>query len=509
MSTLTDNLQTIYNTKLAIKDVIGTNSDIFSEYPGLIEEAIAGGGGSAGQAIDPVWGLGLDRWGAIENDTWPVTAGMYQSVIESDFSVETENNNVISASWNQAETNDGITTTFKIVANGDSDLNGDPINILADASDIADYLDSYPDLYYNLCPVLVDVTMTKSSDPNTDGYNYLIEGKLYAWNLQLPDNRIEEITSNGTVPYMGQLGFDVNVPVPSGTLTITSNGNYDISTYANVNVNVPQSGGSVDIEYSLTRINFQENNKYLNPQDQQFTLDIYNDCFQAGKYIQYNGEQYVNGTNNVMFASETLPTASNSYMNFDTSGNGHNTIYPTEYGNYTVSMTSNGLYFSNVTTYNTIVDAYLWNNNTQTIEQQGVLSNGMWKFTNISNSITASAWGDGYGWTAKLGDGNGNILGYYIFDIPFGTDISIGNVTVSQDGLTGDFTKYTILNPTRLAGGTIMFNQDMNNIDNHAVSYYDFSFAEHTAMNNATNVSERQVPCIETVITAHFTNPVQ
>ena len=36
MSTLNDNLLQIYNTKLEIKDAIGTNSDIFSEYPDLI-----------------------------------------------------------------------------------------------------------------------------------------------------------------------------------------------------------------------------------------------------------------------------------------------------------------------------------------------------------------------------------------------------------------------------------------------------------------------------------------
>lgn len=47
MATLTQNLQSIYNTKLQIKEVIGTQSDVFSEYPSLIEDALenAGGGG--------------------------------------------------------------------------------------------------------------------------------------------------------------------------------------------------------------------------------------------------------------------------------------------------------------------------------------------------------------------------------------------------------------------------------------------------------------------------------
>ena len=43
MSDLISNLNSIYNVKLQIKDVIGTDSDTFSEYPSLIEEAIAGG----------------------------------------------------------------------------------------------------------------------------------------------------------------------------------------------------------------------------------------------------------------------------------------------------------------------------------------------------------------------------------------------------------------------------------------------------------------------------------
>lgn len=44
MSTLTDNLQTIYEVKQEIKQVLGTSSDLFTQYPDLIEAAIAGGG---------------------------------------------------------------------------------------------------------------------------------------------------------------------------------------------------------------------------------------------------------------------------------------------------------------------------------------------------------------------------------------------------------------------------------------------------------------------------------
>lgn len=45
MSTLIDNLNEIYTTKLQIKEVIGTQSDVFSDYPAYIAAAIGTGGG--------------------------------------------------------------------------------------------------------------------------------------------------------------------------------------------------------------------------------------------------------------------------------------------------------------------------------------------------------------------------------------------------------------------------------------------------------------------------------
>lgn len=45
MSTLIENLQSIYTTKLQIKEVIGTQSDVFETYPELISAAIGTGGG--------------------------------------------------------------------------------------------------------------------------------------------------------------------------------------------------------------------------------------------------------------------------------------------------------------------------------------------------------------------------------------------------------------------------------------------------------------------------------
>lgn len=45
MASLLDNLTTVNNIKLQIKEILNTSSYVFSEYPSLIEEAIAAGGG--------------------------------------------------------------------------------------------------------------------------------------------------------------------------------------------------------------------------------------------------------------------------------------------------------------------------------------------------------------------------------------------------------------------------------------------------------------------------------
>ena len=61
------------------------------------------------------------------------------------------------------------------------------------------------------------------------------------------------VTENGTYTApSGTNGYDpvtVNVPQPSGSITITENGTHNIAAYASANVNVPSAGGK-NIQYS-------------------------------------------------------------------------------------------------------------------------------------------------------------------------------------------------------------------------------------------------------------------
>lgn len=178
---------------------------------------------SGGQTIDPFYGNSLSIWNAIEGDVFPLTSDLFIGSIQSDFMVESENDEVVLAGWKQFVNVDETDYTIQVIVNSDSDLNGNSTGALNDAGTFYEQLDEYPDLYNDrIWPTLIDVTMTKSLDPSTDEYDYLIEGKLYNWNLQGIDQGVEEITENGFYPLEGQLGFEVNVEGGGSTYTITS-----------------------------------------------------------------------------------------------------------------------------------------------------------------------------------------------------------------------------------------------------------------------------------------------
>lgn len=189
--------------------VLYTSSNNSPINPGQTEEQ----GGE--EQIDPYWGQGLDIQKAIEDDEFPVTGNICAPGISSDFEYEEENGEITSVSWNWVVTDFSETEyTVRVVVNSDNNLEGGPTGNMGMAALIAENLENYPDLYIDDTVIanLTDVTMTKSSDPSEDGYDYLLEGNLWAFNMMYVCDSVAEVTENGFYPVVGQMGFNVDVP---------------------------------------------------------------------------------------------------------------------------------------------------------------------------------------------------------------------------------------------------------------------------------------------------------
>ena len=219
-SQLITNLSTIYNTKLQIKSVLGTNSDDFTQYPSLIQAAISeGGGGSDTEVIVDPWfnSYGVDVM--IENEK--TTADYVNSSIYENFTVTLDGNeeNVEAVEWDfyvdvpTGELDQDDNTIYEQKAVHVIVSSNDEHGELPMAIHIEDALEHYPDLYGDfIYPILENATLTASEDPSEDGYDYLLEGDLYVWNLNNNEGNVMEVTENGFYPNEGSLGYDVNVP---------------------------------------------------------------------------------------------------------------------------------------------------------------------------------------------------------------------------------------------------------------------------------------------------------
>lgn len=201
MSSLNENLQEIYNIKLQIKDAIGTDSDVFADYPSLIEEAIGEGGGSG--SGDPFYDR-LSVEDMIENEE--SSADYVITVIVENFSLTLDGNDEIEAvEWDYYISVSSVTKKVHVI------VSGDPHGTFPSANDLAQFLEDHSELYENIYPTLENATLTASEDPSEDGYDYLLEGDIYLWNLSDNINAIEDVTYNGFYPNDGCCGFDVNV----------------------------------------------------------------------------------------------------------------------------------------------------------------------------------------------------------------------------------------------------------------------------------------------------------
>ena len=236
---LAGKLEHILDIKADIKEVIGTESDDFTTYPSLIEEAMSAGAGG-GNPYDDAIGI-ADM--IMDGET---SADYVWSTIMSDFS-----GGDYASNWKETVTID----------TGEVDQNDEPIfeekivlvGVTTGGSDIATALEDYPDLYENIYPIIQNATLTDPSiddpnfDPQEEGYDYMLDGELYLWNLNDISDPVVEITENGFYPsaeYVS-LGFNVNVE-GGGEGVVLNGGNYwHVSPVdADTSINISQSANS-------------------------------------------------------------------------------------------------------------------------------------------------------------------------------------------------------------------------------------------------------------------------
>lgn len=258
-SQLVSNLQNIYNEKLLIKSAIGTNSDNFLEYHTLIQNAISEGGGGSGDfdGYDYYTSSAYSLQDIVDDSSLLNTElNYYKSCISSDFTFEEDIETQVSYfTWYdmmevQVGENDYSTYTCYVTVY-DDDFRGN-------YEDIAQAFEDYPTELENMIyPVLQNVTVSESSNPAQDGYDYLIEGKLYSMNLMNATGPVMEITKNGFYPNSTEacyFGFNVNVSSSDpwyGSVQV-----FDMIKNGDTTANYVQSMIYENFEYT------EENNEY-------------------------------------------------------------------------------------------------------------------------------------------------------------------------------------------------------------------------------------------------------
>ena len=227
-SQLVQNLQNIYNEKLLIKQAIPTTSDNFMDYHTYIsalhpsgtsyittngEHDVSSyqyayvtveGGGSSSEIIDP---LNAPNIATIIFDEEDLTQEFpyVNCNVDDNFSY-TSVSDTCFIEWD----------TFISVEQGDSQI----AHFYIETEEVDEYwstiyqnFQDWPELYDSaVYPCLKNVTITESADPSEDGYDYLVEGELYAFNLGNNNAEVNEITENGFyITNSGAMGIYINV----------------------------------------------------------------------------------------------------------------------------------------------------------------------------------------------------------------------------------------------------------------------------------------------------------
>lgn len=246
MSSIINNLNQIYEVKQQIKEILHTDEDVFSYYPGLIEQAISTGGAYGTVTLES---NGTHEIGAyayayvnVPQEEVPVVPPGY--TYTSGGTVITSNGyNIDIASYSYVNvavpTPEGFiypSGWAYITTNGDFNIREfESVNV-----NVPSYATGY-------------TLITENGDYNISSYEYA----YVTVNSGITPSGTYSITSNGNGIDIATYAYvDVNVPqegldwddvasygyiVPVGTINIQSNGTYPVGSYANAYVSVSQS----------------------------------------------------------------------------------------------------------------------------------------------------------------------------------------------------------------------------------------------------------------------------
>lgn len=276
-------------------------------------------GGGSGSSSDP-WYDFIQVYEMIENEE--TSADYARTTISENFEY-VEENGEYTISWDDREEID----TGEVDQNDEPIyeektihvvLTGDPHEIYAEGSNIASALEEYEDLYSCIYPILENATLTESSDPSEDGYDYLLEGDLYAWNLIDDCGQVQQINESGFYIGSGPVGFNVNEPYRESNYHVFNLNNQvipvagntdsiDVAEIQNYNQIICHNG--VEVNYVDPTTMEESTNSYYNfelcEQSQNIPISglldgsIFNDTVSDIQYFQYTGQNntYVNYIN--------------------------------------------------------------------------------------------------------------------------------------------------------------------------------------------------------------------
>lgn len=310
MSELVNNLQEIYNIKLQIKDVLGTESDLFSDYPDLIEEAIGEGGGGSGSSTptldylhlyDAIYDgeeitnsyIYLDVYSAsTEDGAFEVDDSGDENIYISNQTIWKDNYDEMVEKYgdNEEEWPEGeyyeYSSLYTVYLTAEDEENMNNYIQLQNNEDLVGNFSMKPLIYVD---TVSEEELTAEDEEMGLSYKFSVYGAIIP-GMENAVNLIPEIgnMNSGYMPIAHNnytILYD-ETPGPEGTIEITSNGHYiDVSSYMYADVDVPG--------YVLNK-------------------KITNVLFGESSIIQINGIDYIDNYNKTADYSDTkvIPVSS-------------------------------------------------------------------------------------------------------------------------------------------------------------------------------------------------------